>query len=133
VQILHAVATDVDALRNRGEGIEGAGLGRAVSAVLQQTSLHEQGTATQVVDLNGEVWRAKEHAAAQQRVGFERWNDDRMMIPAVSTGDPGTAMPALQLAIASVALQRGYAGGSSVLVTSSDTLGRVGAAIIGRA
>lgn len=131
--VLYVVSTDVDARRNRGEGIEGAGLGRAVVTALQQTTLYERGAATQVVDLNGEVWRAKEHAAAQQRVGFERWNDDSMMIPAVSTGDPGTAMPALQLVVASVALERGYAGGSSVLVTSSDSLGRVGAAIMGRA
>ncbi|MEX1363186.1 MAG: hypothetical protein AB1Z98_08675 [Nannocystaceae bacterium] len=131
--VLHAVATDVDPERSSGEGVAGIGLARAVSEVLERTSLHRHGTSSQVADLNGEVWRAKERAAAQQRVGFDRWNDEHLVIPAVSTGDPGAAMPALQLTVAAVALRRGYARGSSVLVTSSDRLGRVGAAIVGRA
>lgn len=130
--ILHAVATDLDPERGAGNGAGGIGLARATTEVLERTSLHEHGAACFVADLNGEPWRARELAYAQQRVGHERWNSDRMMLPAMSTGDPGAAMPALQVLVATKALQRQYAGGSSVLISSSDPGGRVGAAIIGR-
>ncbi|MEX1365912.1 MAG: hypothetical protein AB1Z98_22485 [Nannocystaceae bacterium] len=130
--VAYAVATDLDPERSAERGAGGVGLGRATTDVLEQASLHEHGAASTVTDLNGEVWRARELAAAQQRVGHHRWTSDRMMLPALSTGDPGAAMSALQLAVASRALQRGYAGGSSVLVTSSERRGRVAAAIIGR-
>ena len=127
-----ATATDLDPERSADRGAGGVGLARATSTVLQQTSLHECGAASHVSDLNGEVWRARELAAAQQRVGFSRWSTDRIVLPALSTGDPGAAMSALQLAVASRALQRGYAGGASVLVTSSERSGQVAAAIVGR-
>ncbi len=129
--ILHAVATDVDPERRAGQGPGGLGLARAVGKVLEQTSL-QHGAAGHVADLNGEVWRAKELADARLRVGLDRWRDDHDMIPATSTGDPGVAMPALQLAVACKALERGYAPGSSLLVTSSDVRGGVGATIIGK-
>lgn len=130
--VLHGVATDLDDERSEGEGVGGTGLARATQAVLAHASLHERGAARHVADLNGEVWRARELAAAQQRVGHALWND-RMMLPAMSTGDPGAAMPALQIAVACKALERDYAGGSSVLVTSSTPLGHVGAVIVGKA
>lgn len=131
--VLHVVATDLDPERSAAKGAGGVGLARATAEVLQRTSLHERGAASHVADLNGEVWRARELAAAQQRVGHARWSSDRIVLPVVSTGDVGAAMPALQIAVATRALQRGYAGGPSVLVTSSDPQGRVGAAIIGKA
>lgn len=131
--VLHAIATDLDPERSATKGPGGVGLARATAEVLQHTSLHERGAASHVSDLNGEVWRARELAAAQQRVGHARWSSDRIVLPVVSTGDVGTALPALQIAVATKALQRGYASGPTALVTSSDPQGRVGAAIIGKA
>lgn len=131
--VLHAVATDTDPERSAGKGPGGVGLARAAQTVLERSSLSSHGAAAFVSDLNGEVWRARELAAAQLRVGHERWSSDRMVLPVVSTGDPGAALPALQIAVAARSLQRGYAGGSSVLVTSSEPRGRVGAAVVGRA
>ena len=130
---LHTVATDLDPERSAEEGPGGVGLGRAALAVLEQAALLEHGAASFVSDLNGEVWRARELAAAQQRVGHGRWHLDNMMLPIVCTGDLGAAMPALQIALAAKALQRGYAGGSSVLVTSSEPAGAVGAAVVAKA
>ncbi|MCA9654380.1 MAG: hypothetical protein KC501_30950 [Myxococcales bacterium] len=130
--VLHAAATDLDPERSAGKGAGGVGLARAVQGVLERSSLQDHGAASYVGDLNGEVWRARELAAAQMRVGPERWSTERMVLPVVSTGDPGAALPALQIVVATTALQRGYAGGSSVLVTSSEPGGKVGAAIIGR-
>ena len=131
--LLHSVAIGRDPERTSGKGPGGIGLSQATEAVLNQTSLQEHGTACFVADLNGEEWRARELAYAQQRVGHDRWDSDGAMMPVISTGDLGTAMPALQIAVATAALQRGYAGGSSALVTSSDRTGRVGAAVLGSA
>ncbi|HWB81321.1 MAG TPA: hypothetical protein VG755_40440 [Nannocystaceae bacterium] len=130
---LHTVATNLDPERSADKGPGGVGLGRAALSVLERAALLEHGAASFVSDLNGEVWRARELAAAQQRVGHARWHMDNMVLPIVSTGDPGTAMPALQIAVATKSLQRGYAGGASVLVTSSDPAGRVGAALVAKA
>lgn len=131
--IMHAAATDLDPERSAQKGAGGIGLARAAEGVLDQTSLSEHGAAVFVGDLNGEQWRARELALAQQRVGHERWGTERMILPVVSTGDVGAAMPALQIAVATKALWRRYAGGSSVLVTSSEPAGQVGAAVIGKA
>lgn len=130
---LHTVATDLDPERSADKGPGGVGLGRAALAVLERAALLDRGAASFVSDLNGEVWRARELAAAQQRVGHQRWHLDNMVLPIVSTGDLGAAMPALQIAVATKSLQRGYAGGSSVLVTSSEPTGAVGAALVARA
>jgi len=130
--MLHAVATDLDPERSAARGPGGTGLARATTSVLEHASRHEYGAPCFVSDLNGEVWRARELAFAQQRVGHGRWKSERTILPATSTGDLGTAMSALQIAVATKALQRQYSGGSSVLVTSSDPRGRVGAAVIGK-
>lgn len=130
---LHSVATDLDPERSADRGPGGVGLGRAAMAVLERGALLEHGAASFVADLNGEVWRARELSSAQQRVGHQRWHMDNMVLPVVSTGDLGTAMPALQIAVATKSLQRGYAGGPSVLVTCSEPEGRVGAALVAKA
>lgn len=131
--IAHAAATDLDPARTAGEGAGGIGLGRAALTVLEQGGLSEHGTSDYVADLNGEQWRARELALAQQRVGHQRFGHQRTTLPVTSTGDLGAAMSALQIAVACKALERRYSAGSSVLVTSSEPRGRVGAAVIGRA
>lgn len=124
---LRAVATETDSEKEQGGSGEGAALARAVSQVLRAEAM---APASHVADLNGEVWRARELALARQRVEGPGW-PERAILPALSVGDPGAAMSALQVAVAVASLQRGWSGGASVLVTSSEPGGRVASAIIG--
>ena len=115
-----------------GDMSQGEALARVIEKVLSERDADASHTLTGpvIADLNGEQWRSHEFGCAQVRVDRLLRNSDRLVLPVGSTGDAGTATLGIQIAVACRALARGYAGGDSVLLTSSDERGLVGAAVI---
>ena len=109
---------------------QGEQLARAVEAVLVTGGGRLPYAAEVGTDLNGEAWRAEEYGHARVRVPRSTWDGEREELPAASVGDLGTAISALQVALACRSLTRGYASTDRVLVTTSDEYGHVGAAMI---
>jgi 3-oxoacyl-[acyl-carrier-protein] synthase-1 len=113
---------------------ETPGTGRALAAeiteCLVQAKLGKAFDGDLFVDLNGETWRAHEFGGAQVHVSRDLLGNVRHQIPAVSVGDTGAATTALSLALATRALQRGYALGATALVLGSSFDGGVGAAVL---
>jgi 3-oxoacyl-[acyl-carrier-protein] synthase-1 len=82
-----------------------------------------------VCDLNGERHRAHEWAFASTRA--LRWEGDlREWTPAEGIGDAGAAMGAVCLAVAAIAIARGYARAAEVLVCGASDEGAREAALL---
>jgi 3-oxoacyl-[acyl-carrier-protein] synthase-1 len=113
--------------RSLGEALSGA-----VARALGEANVGLPHAADTVSDLNGEEWRAHEYGHARVRVSPSRWDSDRVQLPAMSVGDIGAGMTALQLVLACRAHARGYARADHTLCTASDEYGNVGAAVIYR-
>ncbi len=116
-----------------GERSIGEALARAVDGVLKSGRVSLPYEVEAIVDLNGEPWRAEEYGHARIRVRPDRWASELLVLPAVSVGDIGAGMTALQIVLACRSLTRGYASAEHVLITSSDEYGNVGAAVLQKA
>ena len=114
----------------QGEQSLGEALARVVAQALLRAGVVLPFDRPPLTDLNGEKWRSEEFGHAMVRVPPARWNSTSVETPASSVGDVGAAMAALQIIIAARSLSRGYSNGDSVMVTSSDESGEVGAAIV---
>jgi 3-oxoacyl-[acyl-carrier-protein] synthase-1 len=108
----------------------GRALAEAITECLVRAKLGRAFDGDLFVDLNGETWRAHEFGSAQVHVSRDLLGSVRHQIPAVSVGDTGAATTGLNLALATRALQRGYALGATALVVGSSFDGGVGAAVL---
>lgn len=72
-------------------------------------------------DLNGESYRGFEWGIASARLGESFSPSNKLVFPAISTGDIGAAAGALLVGMVSEAFRRGYApSGEAIVWTSSD-------------
>ncbi|MEM6994654.1 MAG: beta-ketoacyl synthase N-terminal-like domain-containing protein, partial [Myxococcota bacterium] len=128
---LAAVAVDHEA-RPIGpeEPVRAEGLSRVVHSCLD--AVPELSPALAVADLNGERWRSLEWALMKTRC-LGRLGDFALLHPSDCVGDVGAAGGGLHVATAIRALERGYSGGESVLLTSSSPLGPRAAAVLATA
>ena len=109
---------------------QGEALAGVISTVLASAHGAQPFTGAVITDLNGEPWRAHEFGTARARIAPSIWDGGEIIVPVSSTGDAGAATAGVQVAVACQALARGYAGSDSILVTSSDEDGAVGAAVL---
>lgn len=104
---------------------DGAPSGRALSAVLVSAAegLHTPPRSI-YVDLNGEARRAAElgHAASRMPPACAL-RDSFYEVPATSFGETGAAGPLLSAALAARSFSRGYARGTTCLVSVMDDAG----------
>lgn len=109
-----------------GKRSQGRALASAVESVLQP-SARAVFDGDLVADLNGEEWRAYELGCV--RVRLRSCLDDTMRIsyPAISFGETGAVAGIAGLCVGARSIERGYAQGGTVLITSSSDHGRVGA------
>ena len=82
------------------------------------------------VDLNGEVWRARQWGDAQPHLRVKFIGD--LVLPAVNVGDTGAASGALATCLATRSFVRGYSAADHAAIVSLEDNGHVACAIITR-
>jgi 3-oxoacyl-[acyl-carrier-protein] synthase-1 len=129
--ILAGVGTAVESetIWKGGPGT-GDALSEAVRAALQQDADAAQQVSLVVSDLNGEVYRAREFAGAVTRILAGQAAPWVLRHSADCIGDVGAAGFVVSAGLGAHALERGYAGGASVLITGSSDEGLRGAALL---
>jgi len=116
-----------------GERSEGIAIARQLLKVLLGVA-PAHGYPPHIHDLNGEAWRATEWGSALVRLKAEGLDVEKeeSWLPALAIGDVGAGSSVLGVVIAARAFARNYSRGSSMLLSSSDEHGDVGAMLIER-
>ncbi len=104
--------------------------GRVLADVLRALAL--PGTGDLHLDLNGEVWRAREYGNAMVHLAPNGLGDVRLHHWAAEIGDTGAVAPVVGTVLASRSLQRGYARGNQAVVAWSAESGEIGGLALGR-
>jgi 3-oxoacyl-[acyl-carrier-protein] synthase-1 len=104
----------------------GTGLTHAVAEALEMAGWRKHDVVRVHADLNGEEYRAHEWMLMQCRA----LAGPTVVHPADCIGDVGAASAPLLIAMAAVALEKGYAGTSGVLVCCSSDFGARGCACV---
>ena len=124
--VVHRVQTAVEPDHySVGRRSQGECLASVISSALNENG-DESAGADLMADLNGEEWRAYELACARVRLR-RRLEGFRISYPAISFGETGAVSGLAAICAATRALERGYALGGQVLITSSSDHGHVGA------
>jgi 3-oxoacyl-[acyl-carrier-protein] synthase-1 len=119
------------------ESRDGRGLGPAwagaIEEALRRAGVRRPFDGDMVCDLNGSEQRAHDFGMAQLLLNQKRLTaPGKVRFPATALGETGAASGAVALVMGVRALARGESQRSSVLVTSRDDQGHVGAACLGR-
>jgi 3-oxoacyl-[acyl-carrier-protein] synthase I len=125
---IHAVVTAQD---SHIDDPDAAPRGRVLGQVLR--ALLTDDTADLHLDLNGEVWRAREYGNALVELAPRGLGPARLHHCAAEIGDTASAAFVVQAVLATRSLQRGYARGRRVAVACSVESGEIGGLSIGRA
>jgi len=111
----------------------GRGLQRALEATIQDAGIEESLIDFRVSDQNGEAYQSNEATLALSRFYRTHREECPLWLPAASVGEIGAAAGPLQVMMAAIAMEKGYAPGALAMCEGSSDEGLRAGCLIARA